>query len=86
MVKFVVYSGIPKGEMDVMACAMGIPKMLKDAGIKDVGMKKCYCCQPPATKKLIMEFDAPNKESLSKALEKIQFPVESIAEVSEVKT
>jgi len=85
MAKFIVHSGIPRGQMDAVACGMGVPKMLKEAGVKDVGQTRCFCCEPPSMKKLIMEFNAPNKEALSKALEKIGFPVESITEVTEVK-
>jgi len=84
MAKFVVYSGIPRGQMDVMTCARGIPEVLKEAGIKEVKIRRCYCCVPPEMRKVVMEFEAPSKESLSKALAKIEFPVESIMEVSEV--
>ena len=85
MKKFVVYSGIPRKEMDVMACVEGLPEMLKTAGIKNIHVATCYCCSPPAMKKVITEFDAPSKEALSEALKKIEFPVESIMEVTKVK-
>lgn len=83
--KFVVYSGIPKSQMDVWACVNGIPKMLVDANVKEISVASCYCCQPPAKKKAIIEFDAPSEESLSSALKKIGLPVESIMEVTKAK-
>ena len=36
-------------------------------------------------KKVITEFDAPSKEVLAAALQKIEFPVDSITEVTKVK-
>lgn len=90
MAKFVVYTKIraqpaEKREMDVMACMEGTAWSLKKAGIKDVKLIKCFCCTPPEAKEFMMELEAPNKESLSKALEKIDIPVKSITEVTEVK-
>jgi len=82
--KFVVYSGIPSTEMDVMACVEGLPKILKAAGVDDVQVTACYCCSPPAKGKVIVEVEAPNKEYLSKKLEQLGFLVESINEVIRV--
>jgi hypothetical protein len=82
--RFIVYSGIPKNEIDVPACMMGTSEVLKNAGIKDVHLKTCYCCSPPDMKKVITEFEAPTKEILSVALQKIEFPVDSITEVTKL--
>ena len=82
MKKFIVNSAILPEEIDPVACAMGIPKMLRDAGVKDIDVKTCYCCG--AEGKVIFEFEAPSKESLSKALRKIDLPVESMMETTKV--
>ena len=85
MKNFVVYSGVPKKELDVVACISGIPQVLKKAGIEDVKLTNCSCCSPPESRKVIMEFQAPSQESLSAALKKIDFAVESIHEVTAMK-
>ena len=85
MKQFVVYSGIPRKELDVVACIGGIPRALKKAGIENVHLTNCSCCSPPESKKVIMEFQAPDQESLSAALKKVDFPVESIHEVTTMK-
>ena len=82
MKEFIVNSAILPGEIDPVACAMGIPKMLRDAGVKDIHAKTCYCCG--AEGKVIFEFEASSKESLSKALRKIDLPIESIMETTKV--
>jgi hypothetical protein len=82
MKTFIVNSAILPKEMDPAHCAMGTPKMLKDAGINDVKVRTCYCCGKDG--KVVMEFEAPNKESLSNALKKIELPVESIMEAEKV--
>jgi ribosomal protein S11 len=64
---------------------MGTHEVLKKAGIKDVNLITCYCCSPPDMKKVITEFEAPTKEALAMALQKIEFPVDSITEVTKVK-
>ena len=56
--------------------------MLRDTGAKDIKFRTCYCCS--AEGKVVCEFDAPNKESLSEALRKIDFPVESIMETTKL--
>jgi len=81
MTKFVVYSGIPSAEMDVMTCVEGLPKVLKAAGVDDIQVTSCYCCSPPAKGEVIVEVEAPNKEYLTKKLEQLGFLVQSINEV-----
>ena len=82
MKKFVVDSTIPPGKLDPIAWIMGTSKMLRDTGAKDIKFRTCYCCS--AEGKVVCEFDAPNKESLSEVLRKIDFPVESIMETKKL--
>jgi len=82
MKKFVVNSTIPSGRMDPVAWIMGTQKMLKDAGAEDTKFKTCYCCS--AEGKVVCEFEASSKESLSEVLKKIDFPIESIMETIKV--
>lgn len=84
MKRFIVYSGIPKNQLDPTACLLGTDAVLKNTGVKDVHLKNCYCCSPPDINKVIMEFEASSKEGLEAALQKIQFPVDSITEVTKV--
>lgn len=83
MKKFVVNSTIPSSHLDPVAWVMGTPKMLKNKGVKDVEFKTCYCCT--GDNKVICEFDAQDKDSLSNALSKINFPVDSIMETKKLK-
>jgi hypothetical protein len=76
--KFIVNSGILPTQLDPWACNTAVPKMLKDAGFKDINIKTCYCCSKD--KKVVFEVNAPSKDALAKALAKIDFPVESIME------
>jgi len=80
--KFVVNSGILPLQIDPGTCYTEIPKMLKSAGFSNVQIKTCYCCNKD--RKVVFEVDAPNKDALSKALEKIDFPVETIMETQKM--
>ncbi len=82
MKKFIVNSAILPASMDPMACAKGIPEMLKKAGTKDVTVKSCYCCGPEG--KVAFVTEAKSRESLLAALNKINLPVASIMEAEEV--
>ncbi len=82
MKKFVVNSTIPPGRMDPVAWIMGTSKMLRATGAKDIKFRTCYCCS--AEGKVVCEFEASSKESLSEGLRKIDFPVESIMETIKV--
>ena len=79
---FVVNSQIGPGQMDAMVWARGIPKLLTDAKIEDVKLKTAYCCTPD--NKMIAEFRANDKQALSGALNKIEFPFSEISEVTEI--
>lgn len=83
MKKFIVNSAILTGMMDPVACAMGTPKMLEKAGIKNVKIHSCYCCGPEGT--VVFVASAEGREALLEALNKINLPVASIMEVEEVK-
>ena len=83
MKKFIVNSAILPGSMDPKACAMGAPKMLANAGIKDAKIKSCYCCGPEG--RVVFVAEAESKEALLEALNKINVPVASIMETEEVK-
>jgi hypothetical protein len=50
-------------------------------------LKTCYCCSPESNadvEKAVIEFEAPSKEALEAALQKINFPADSIVEVTKV--
>jgi hypothetical protein len=78
----IVNSAILPKEMDPVACAMGTPKMLKTAGIKDIKVNTCYCCGKEG--KIVIEFEVSSKEPLSEALKKVNLPFESIMEAKKV--
>jgi len=80
--KFIVNSAILPTQLDPVACNTAVPKMLKTAGFKDIQIKTCYCCNKD--KKVVFEVDATSKDALAKALEKINFPVESIMETQKM--
>ena len=83
MKKFIVNSAILPSSMDPMACAVGAPKMLMNAGVKDAKIKSCYCCGPEG--RVVFVAEAENREMLLEALNKINVPVASIMEAEEVK-
>jgi hypothetical protein len=83
-VKFIVNSGILPTQLDPTACNTAVPKKLKDAGIKDVHVRVCYCCNKDM--KVVFEIDAPSKDAVAEALAKIDFPVESIMEAEKIDT
>ncbi|WP_455364436.1 hypothetical protein [[Eubacterium] cellulosolvens] len=82
--KFIVRSGVPYSELSVEKRVRCIPMILRKSGLKSVYVKKCYCCEPPDFSNIIMEFEAQNEEDLYHALEKIDLPIESVEETSEV--
>jgi hypothetical protein len=83
MKKFIVNTAILPSNLDPMACAVGAPKMLMNAGVKDVKIRSCYCCGPEGRSVFVME--AETKEALLEALNKINVPVASVMEAEEVK-
>jgi hypothetical protein len=83
MKTFLVNSAILSQNMDPMACAVGAPKMLANAGVKGVKLKSCYCCGPEG--KVVFVVEAENREDLLEAMNKINLPVAAIMETEEVK-
>ena len=73
MKKFIVNSAILPGNMDPMACAVGAPKMLANAGVKDAKIISCYCCGPEG--RVVFVAAAASREALLDALSKINVPV-----------
>jgi len=82
MKRFLVQSDILSEDMDPVACSLGIPIMLKNAGVEDVRAIRCYCCGEEG--KVVAEFEAPSSEALSTALKKIDFPAWSTMETQTV--
>ena len=79
---YIVNSDIAPGEMDAQAWVRSIPQMLTDAKIENVKLKTAYCCTPD--KKMIGAFHASDKETLTSALKKIEFPFSEIMEVTDI--
>jgi hypothetical protein len=83
MKTYVVHSGVPAGKMDVPEWVLGIPKMLLDAKLDNVRFRASYCCTPD--RKIIAEFESPDKDTLTKALTKIGMPFTAVMEATAVK-
>ena len=81
MRKFIVNSDVPAPGTDV-AFVRAIPGMLRSAKIENVNFKTAYCCTPD--RKIIAEFEGPDKETVSSALSKINMPFTVIMEATKV--
>jgi hypothetical protein len=80
---FVVHSDVPNTvKTNVSAWVLGTPKLLSEKGIKDVKFKAAYCCTPD--RKIIAEFEGPDKEAVTKALQKIELPFTAVMEATKV--
>jgi len=80
---FVVHSDVPATiETNVGAWVLGTPQLLSQKGIKDVTFKSAYCCTPE--RKIIAEFQGPDKETVKKALQKIELPFTAVMEATKV--
>ena len=87
MKRFIVNSNVPQIQLNRLTCVIGTTNIFEKTGIRDVVLKTCYCCSPESNadvKKALIEFEAPSKEDLAAALKKIDFPAESIVEVTKV--
>jgi len=87
MKRFIVNSKLPQIQLNRLTCSIGTSDVFERTGIKDVQLKTCYCCAPEenaGVQKALIEFEAPSKEDLEAALKKIDFPVDSIDEVTKV--
>lgn len=82
MKRFIVNSDVPHQRSDGIAWVRGVPKMLSDEKIRDVKLKTAYCCTPE--KKIIAEFEGPDKETVSSALNKIGMPFTAVMEATKV--
>jgi hypothetical protein len=88
MKRFIVNSTVPQIQLNRLTCIIGTTNVFERSGIKDVYLKTCYCCSPESNadvEKALIEFEAPSKKALEEALKKIDFPVDSIVEVTKVK-
>lgn len=87
MKRFIVNSKVPQIQLNRLTCVIGTTNVFERAGIRDVYLKTCYCCSPETNadvEKALIEFEAPSKEALEAALQKINFPADSIVEVTKV--
>ena len=87
MKRFIVNSKVPQIQLNRLTCVMGTTDIFERTGIKDVYLKTCYCCSLESNagvEKALIEFEAPSKEALEAALQKLSFPADSIIEVTKV--
>jgi hypothetical protein len=83
MATFIVSSAILRPAQDPKACAVGAPKMLVQAGIKNVMLRSCYCCSEYGNAVFVVEGD--NRDSVLEAFRRINVPVASILAAEEIK-
>jgi hypothetical protein len=79
---FIVNSDVPSQEIDVAHWIGGVPMMLSNRKIENVKFKRAYCCT--AERKIIAEFEGPDKETVSSALSKINLPFTVVMEATKV--
>jgi hypothetical protein len=87
MKRFIVNSNVPQVQLNRLTCIIGTTNIFEKTGIKDVYLKTCYCGSPESNadvQKALIEFEAPSKKDLEAALQKIDFPADSIIEVTKV--
>jgi hypothetical protein len=77
-----VNTAILRPMQDLQACAVGAPKMLMRAGIKNVKLRSCYCCSEYGFVAFVVE--AASRDGVLEAFNRINVPVASILEVEEV--
>lgn len=82
MPTFIVNSAILRPAQDPKACAIGAPKMLMRAGIRDVTLRSCYCCSEYGSAVFVVE--GASRDGVLQAFNQINIPVASILEVEEV--
>ncbi|MCW4009570.1 MAG: hypothetical protein NWF05_02990 [Candidatus Bathyarchaeota archaeon] len=83
MPTFIVSSAILKPAHDPQACAVGAPKMLRQAGLNDVVLRSCYCCSEYGS--VVFIVDSKSRDAVLEAFNKINVPVASIVEAEEIK-
>ncbi len=82
MPTFMVDTAILRPAQDPRACAVGAPKMLMRAGIKDMTLRSCYCCSEYGFVSFVLE--ATNRDLVLEAFNRINVPIASISEVEEI--
>ena len=83
MPTFIVSSAILRPTQDPKACAVGAPKMLMQAGIRNIKLRSCYCCSDYGN--VVFVVDGENRDSVLEAFNRINVPVASILEAEEIK-
>lgn len=81
---FIANSAILKPQNSPEACATDALKMFDRAGIKDVALRKCYCCSE--YRRVVFVVEGANQNSVLKAFNRINVPIESIMETKEIST
>ena len=81
---YIVSSAILRPAQEPEACAIGAPKMLTVAGIKDIKLRACYCCSEYGS--VVFVVDGASQDSVLEAFNKINVPIASIMKAEEVKT
>ena len=83
MPTFIVSSAILRPAQDPKACAVGAPKMLVQAGIRNVTLRSCYCCSEYGNVVFVVESE--NRDIVLEAFRRINVPIASILEAEEIK-
>jgi hypothetical protein len=81
---FIVNTAILRPAQEPTACARGAPKMLMQAGIKDIILRSCYCCSEYGS--VVFVLDGPSRDKVLDSFRKINVPVASIVEAEEIKS
>ena len=82
MPTFVVNSAILRPPMDAKSCAVGAPKMLMQAGVRNVKLRSCYCCGSEG--RVVFIVHGESSEAVLEAFNRINVPIASIMEAEEV--
>jgi hypothetical protein len=81
--RFIVNSDVPLTiKTDIVGWIKGIPELLRRERIENVKFKTAYCCTPD--RKVIAEFEGPDKETVSNALSKIKMPFTAVMEATKI--
>jgi hypothetical protein len=83
MATFIVNSAILRPMQEPQACAVGAPKMLIKAGIKNVKLRSCYCCSEYGSVVFVVEGEG--RDNVLEAFRRINVPLASILEAEEIK-
>ena len=83
MPTFILNSAILRPTQDPKACAVGAPKMLMQAGIRNVKLRSCYCCSDYGS--VVFVVDGESRDSVLEAFYRINVPIASILEAEEIK-